>query len=275
MAYEILGKGALNYQPCRYGASKILFRGPKKKLADPFIAVLGGTETYGKFLEHPFPDLLQHESGIQAVNFGCPNAGVDAFLHDHGLLTISHKAAVTVLQVPGAHNMSNRFYAVHPRRNDRFLRASNALKELYCEIDFTEFNFTRHLLGVLHETSPDRFANIVEELRIAWVARMKLLIANLDSSIILLWLADHPISEGGRLGVDGTDPLFVDRHMIEEVSPFVRDVVEVSISEEEREQGRDALVFADMDAPATREMLGTVAHRKASRALRNVVERLI
>ena len=275
MAYEILGKGTLNYQPCRYGSSKILFRGPKKKLTAPYIAVLGGTETYGKFLEHPFPDLLQHEIGTQVVNFGCPNAGVDAFLHDHGLLTISNKAAVTVLQVPDAHNMSNRFYAVHPRRNDRFLRASSLLKELYSEIDFTEFSFTRHLLTVLRETSKDRFAKVREELRLAWVARMKLLIANLDCNIVLLWFADHSISNGGAHGVHGTDPLFVDQQMMEDVSPFVREVVEVVVNSDELDQGREGMVYADMDAPAMRKMLGVVAHRKASHALHKAVERII
>ncbi|WP_275394208.1 DUF6473 family protein [Aliiroseovarius sp. Z3] len=186
MAYDTLGKGPLNYQLCRYGTSKILFRGPKKKLTAPYVAVLGGTETFGKYHAHPYPELLQLELGMQVANFGCQNAGVDAFLHDHGLLTLSNRAKVTVLQVPGAHNMSNRFYSVHPRRNDRFLRGSNLLKDLYDDVDLTEFNFTRHLLTALHDVSVDRFAKVVDELRVAWVARMKLLIAKLDCEVVLL-----------------------------------------------------------------------------------------
>ena len=246
-----------------------------EKLTTPYIAVLGGTETYGKYVEHPYPDLLQLELGMKTVNFGCLNAGVDAVLHDHGLLTLSNSARVTVVQVPGAHNMSNRFYAVHPRRNDRFLRGSNLLKELYSEIDFTEFNFTRHLLSALHDASVDRFALVVDELRTAWVARMKLLIAKLDCDIVLLWLADHRIKEGGTGGIHGTDPLFVDHQMMQAIAPFVRDVVEIVPTPQEMEDGRQGLVYADMDEPATRDMLGIVAHRNASRALHNAVDRIL
>ena len=56
-----------------------------------------------------------------------------------------------MIQVSGAQNLSNRFHAVHPRRNDRFLRASTLLKTIYRDVDFTEFNFTRHLLTTLRD----------------------------------------------------------------------------------------------------------------------------
>ena len=57
MTYENLGQSALDYFPCRYGKSKLLFRGPRKRMAGEFLAMIGGTETYGKFIEKPFPAL--------------------------------------------------------------------------------------------------------------------------------------------------------------------------------------------------------------------------
>lgn len=30
MTYDALGAGALDYLPCRYGTSKLLFRGPRR-----------------------------------------------------------------------------------------------------------------------------------------------------------------------------------------------------------------------------------------------------
>lgn len=274
MAYERRGKRVLNYQMCRYGTSKHLFRGPRKKLTVPYVAAFGGTETFGTYVEHPYPELLQLGLGTQVVNFGCQNAGVDAFLHDHGLLMLGHRARVVVLQVPGAHNMSNRFYSVHPRRNDRFLRSSNLLKELYSEVDFTRFGFTQHLLTALHAVSADRFTPVVDELRTAWVARMKLLIAKLDCDIVLLWLADHGIDDGATQGVTGSDPLFVDREMMQAIAPFVSETVEVAITRQDKEAGRQGLIYGDMEEPATREVLGIVAHQKASRALRDAIDRL-
>ena len=46
MAYAFPGAGALDYSPCSYAGSRILFRGPKADLREPFVACLGGTETF-------------------------------------------------------------------------------------------------------------------------------------------------------------------------------------------------------------------------------------
>ena len=130
MTYERLGDSALDYFPCRYGTSKLLFRGPRRKLDGAYCAVLGGTETYGKFILQPYAALVEAATGITMVNFGCVNAGADVFVNDPAVIDACVKARATVVQVTGAHNTSNRFYAVHPRRNDRFLRASTLLKAI-------------------------------------------------------------------------------------------------------------------------------------------------
>nr|WP_253276904.1 DUF6473 family protein [Ruegeria sp. 6PALISEP08] len=35
--------------------SKLWFRGPPGELGKPYVACLGGEETFGRFVEHPFP----------------------------------------------------------------------------------------------------------------------------------------------------------------------------------------------------------------------------
>ena len=267
MAYENLGEGALDYYPCRYGKSKLLFRGPKRKLDGPYVAMLGGTETYGKFIERPFAQLAEDALDHPVVNFGCVNAGIDVFVNDQTILDAASKAAVTVVQLTGAQNMSNRFYAVHPRRNDRFLRASNLLKTIYREVDFTEFNFTRHLLTSLHQASPDKFAMVEQELKEAWVARMKTLISKIEGKIVLLWMADHAPEGCASCSIDGSDPLFVGEEMINELRPFVTGVVEVDVNQAEIEAGREGMVYTDLEEPAARGMLGAVAHARVAEAL--------
>lgn len=271
MAYETLGEGALDYYPCRYGQSKLLFRGPKRKMDAPYVAVLGGTETYGKFIERPFVQMTEDALDHAVVNFGCVNAGIDVFVNDQTILDAASKAAVTVIQLTGAQNMSNRFYAVHPRRNDRFLRASNLLKTIYREVDFTDFNFTRHLLTTLHSVSLDKFAMVEQELKEAWVARMKTLISKIDGKIVLLWMADHAPESCASCSIDGSDPLFVGEEMINELRPFVAEVVEVDVTADEIDAGRDGLVFTDLEEPATRSMLGAVAHARVADALQQAL----
>lgn len=164
MTYDALGAGALDYLPCRYGTSKLLFRGPRRSVKKPYLAFLGGTETYGKFLSNPFPALIEQSLGRTCINLGCVNAGVDVFATDVQVTEMATWADVTVVQLMGAQNMSNRFYTVHPRRNDRFLKPLALLQAIYREVDFAEFNFNKHMLQHLYRHSPGRFETVVDEL---------------------------------------------------------------------------------------------------------------
>jgi hypothetical protein len=275
MAYDHLGAGALDYLSCRYGKSKLLFRGPKRKLDGRYVAVIGGTETYGKFMPRPYPDRTEAVLGTKVVNLGCVNAGIDVFSQDPAVLEACCGAAITVIEIPGAQNMSNRFYAVHPRRNDRFLRASTLLKSFYREVDFTEFHFTRHLLSALKAADADRFAIVESELKDAWVARMKALMSRIDSKIVLLWLAAHRPEDCTDCADGGGDPLYVDRAMITAVTPYATRVVEVVVSRDEVAAGADGMIFADLEAPAAQEMLGAVAHQRTAEALAPVLATLL
>ncbi len=265
MSFDALGAGALDYSPCRYGTSKLLFRGPQRRLDAPYVAFLGGTDTYGKFLKTPFPALVEQELGIDCINLGIPNAGIDVLAQDSFLSQGAGEAVVTVLQIVGAQNLSNRFYAVHPRRNDRFLTASALLKSIYPEVDFAEFNFTRHLLGRLYKISPERFATVRLELQKAWLARMRLLLRRLTGNVVLVWFSDHAPADDDAAMPDPSmarDPLFVTRPMLERLSAEARAVVEVTASQEAINAGTDGMVFSDLEALAARELLGPAAHEE-------------
>jgi len=53
-----LGRTLLDIEPCRYGYSRLTFRGPEPNLDASYIAFLGTTETVGPFLTRPFPTLV-------------------------------------------------------------------------------------------------------------------------------------------------------------------------------------------------------------------------
>lgn len=275
MAFENLGAGALDYYPCRYGKSRLLFRGPRARLTDPYFAVLGGTETYGKFIKRPYPSLVAEQTGLAAVNFGCVNAGADVFLNDPPVLDICASARVTVVQVMGAQNISNRFYAVHPRRNDRFLRASSLMKTIYRNVDFTEFNFTRHLLGTLYGLSPEKFVIVRDELQEAWLARMTQLLGRISGKTVLLWMAGHRPDDIGDDVMLGPDPMFVDRQMIERIRPLVTDVVEIVPPAGVVKRGAEGMVYSAMEEPAASDMLGVATHEAAAAALSKVLRAMI
>lgn len=260
MAYERPGVGPIDYHQCRYGHSKLLFRGPKRDTKSKYYAFIGGSETYGKYVEKPFVDLLQDARGQTCVNFGAINGGVDAFANDQCVLDICSHAKKTVVQVMGAQNMSNRFYSVHPRRNDRFLKPSGLMETVFREIDFSEFSFTRHLLSTIEVVAPDKFASIVHELQEAWVGRMTKLLQDIKSPKVLLWVSDHePDADWHGPGL-GVDPLFVTGEMIDRVSRHVSDVVEVVLPRELSSPDLDEKLYPQMEIDAAREMIGPAAH---------------
>lgn len=263
MAYSFPGEGALDYFPCHYGDSRLLFRGPRRSLARPYIAFLGGTETYGKYVPDPFPELVEEEYGFGAVNLALVNGGIDAYVGDPDLMQVASQAEAVVVQIMGAANLSNRFYSVHPRRNDRFLGATPELKSQFREVDFTEFNFTRHMVQGLMTVSPSRFEVVAEELRSVWRARMRELLARLPAKrTVLLWIGrKRPPTEEQRLQFN-VDPLFVTADMIAALRDSAAAYAEVLVKDACRSEGLSGMVFAPLETPAAGALPGPLAHRQ-------------
>ena len=274
MTFESPGAPALDYQPCRYERSRLLFRGPRQNLYGDFLAVLGGTETYGRFVAEPFPALLERRLHRTVVNFGCMNAGVDVFVNEPWLIEACRRARATVVQVVGAHNMTNRFYAVHPRRNDRFLRASAIMRSMFRDVDFAEYNFTRHMLSDLKSRAPERFTLIENELRTAWVARMRQLLARIGGRTVLLLLAEH-LPRPSRSDTLGRPPLLVDEAMVAEVAGPGTEIVRVAATQAARDAGTAGMVFSELDLPAAMEMPGPAVHAEIADALGPVLARYL
>ncbi len=267
MTYEKLGAQPLDYMPCRYGRSKLVFRGPARDMTGRYAAFLGGTETYGKFLRQPYPALVEGHLGAPCVNLGWPNSGVDVLLNDPEIMHAASRACVTVLQVPGAQNLSNRFYKVHPRRNDRFVQASAMLRAMYTEVDFTEFHFTRHMLGHLAHVCPARFAVVRDELQDAWAARMKLLLARIDAPVVLLWMASRAPEDRADVSKIAANPAFVTRAMLRAIKGHAAGFVDATASAAALEAGSAGMVHSEFEAIAASELPGPVAHNEAAEAL--------
>ena len=270
MLHNTAGRGPQAFETCRYDGSRLLFRGPRRRFDGDFIACLGGTETFGKCVAFPWPDLLEEMTGVTCVNFGWPNAGVDAFAGDRALLDCAARARLCVLQVPGATNMSNRFYSVHPRRNDRFLRATSELRALFPDVDFCEFSFTRHMLGTLQARSPDRFAILRQELAATWIAGMRALIGRIGVPVVLLWLSGRaPDTAADRPDI-WADPALVDGAMLSALRTHAQGIVDMqpdaaSRCADTRPHGAERTRCLACAAP------GPAAHRRIARQLRSAV----
>lgn len=275
MAYEFLGDGALDYFPCRYGRSRVVFRGPRRDLSSGYAAALGGTETYGRFVPAPYPALLDAALGLPLINLGNNNAGLDLYLNDPEVMAAIGGARIAVVQVLGAANLSNRFYRVHPRRNDRFVAGSAALRNLYREADLTEFHFTRHLLLGLHRICPDRFDLLVAELRATWVERMRALMRSIPGRKILLWLGAAPPADPRAPVTLWQDPMLVTQQMLDAVQPLADAYLQLAPSAKALSAGTRGMAFSPMDEPAARLLPGPEVHKEIAGELEPLIRALL
>jgi len=273
--YDRISAGALDYAPYRLEGSRLLLRGPRPQTGGTWCAFLGGSETYGRFVPAPYPALVERSLGLPCANFGCHGGGIEVYLKDEALLEACRGASVTVIAATGAHALSNRYFKVHPRRNDRFIRASAALKDLYRDVDFSEFHFTRHMLTGLHARSAERFARVVAEMQAAWMARMRTLIGLVGGRVILLWLGEDDAAGDPDMSPPfGPEPLFVTARMIDELRLVVHEVVicrSPPLLGVERSQG---MVMSEIEAPLARAGLPVALHRRAAEALVGPLRRL-
>ena len=215
------GAGASGGFPCDYRPSGHNLAGVPPDPAAGCVAVLGGSATLGKDVDRPFPCLVEQTCGIPVVNLGAPNAGPDYYLSDPAVLEAASRADVVVIQVPGAEALTNPFYSVHSRRNDRFVAATPALRALFPGLDVTDIHFTRHLLLALEQADSERFGLVVRTLKAAWLARMRDLLVRLPPRRILLWLADAPPPDDAVAIPRGAEPALVDAAMLAGLSPLV------------------------------------------------------
>lgn len=278
MDFDRLSAGALEYNLYRFRKSKTLFRGPRPDLSRRFCACFGSTETFGKFVPDPFPDRLSRALKLPVANFSSVNGGVEMVLKDPSILLAANEAAVNVVAMTGAHNLSNRYYTVHPRRNDRFLYPSKMLMTIYHDVDFSDIHYTRHLLATLAAADIVKFGLVIEELKQAWLARMKTLLSMMEGRIVLLWMADHaPGPATLDLGPESLfgDPLFIDQDMMDHLSPSVTRVVEVISDNETLAQGQNDMVFSSTEAEAAASMPNAAMHQLAANTLAPVLEELL
>lgn len=258
MSYELKSASALSVGTCRYAGSRLSVRGPKRDLSIPYIAFVGGTEVFGRYVETPFSAVSEELLGMPCVNLGAVNAGIDALVTDPDLLQVAQDADMSVIQLMGAQNMSNRFYRVHPRRNDRFLAAHSPLKELFPEVDFTEFHFNKHLLSTLRTASNERFEIVAATLRETWVSRMTELLSGFDGQVLLLWLRYDLVSVPSF----SSEPVLIDRKMVEALKSHVHGILELDVSTAGATEDIAGMAFGEMELPTAKHQLGPKEHRR-------------
>ncbi|MEM9966976.1 MAG: DUF6473 family protein [Pseudomonadota bacterium] len=269
MTFVSLRPESLDYALCRYGTSKLLFRGPRQLSQDPYIAFLGGIETYGRFVRSPFPSQIEEALGRPCLNLGQVGAGVDVFLHDPFVAQVLKEAKVIVVQAMGVQGQSNAFYTVHPRRNDRITALRPALHDLFDRADFTDVHYTRHLLESLCSLSSEGFTTVQAHLQAVWVKQMQSLLTQIAGVSIVLWINNHASRESpaSEEPFFCRDPLFVRPGMIAKIAPYATEVLQVDISSAARSAIASGMIYGAAEEVEAAQLMNAQAHEEVAQAL--------
>ncbi len=271
MSYHQTGPDGAADAACQYGASGLWFRGPARSTDKPFIACVGADETFGRFVPDPYASLLERRLGRRCINLGSLFTGAEALSQDESLREIVNKAELCVLQPPCVLGQSNRYYRVHPRRNDRFLGPTPNLVALYPEVDFTEVHFVRHLVTLLQSYSDARFELVAQELREAWLEAMKGFATGVDAPVILLLLqtsdpaADHSGTDIAR------DPVPVTEAMFKRLGQVCAGSLSLTVRPSADSDHLEDVLFGTLQQPIAEHVLGPATHRQVADALYGAV----
>jgi hypothetical protein len=86
-----------------------VFRGPPTD-SDEYIACLGAAQTFGRFVQKPFPKLISRGLGIDVLNLGRGGAGPTFPLSNPKLMEYINRARIVIVQVLSGRSQSNSLF---------------------------------------------------------------------------------------------------------------------------------------------------------------------
>lgn len=255
--YQIKDARICDYRYTKVPGAEVVARGPLPAgLAEGrFISYLGGAQTLGRFVQRPYPSLIEAETGWSALNLGFGGGKPEFYLNAQGALDVVNAGACAVVQVMSARGSPNSIIRA-VRNENNFVRyhgrnGGEATDEL-----FVDHAYRR----LLREESPETITKCLQETREAWVRDMSQLLNAIRVPKLLLWFSvrtPHYVADTRELAAFlGPYPQFVDEAMLERLRPLADRYVECVSSRGmpsqlvDRATGEPVPVFADRQAPA-------------------------
>jgi hypothetical protein len=202
------------------GLEPKLYRGPAVDFSQPYLAFIGAAQTFGRFVEQPFPTLLGQRLGIQIVNLGTGGAGPRHF-NTAKYLSIVNNAEAVVLQVLSGRSSSNSMF-------DN--AASGGLRGMSA-FDNNPIPAGDFFARLAQDEPLETVKRIVAETRDDYTKQYIDFIKKISAPRILFWLSTRrPDYEedyaNAPHGILGSFPHLINKGMIEKISALCDDYVQ-------------------------------------------------
>ena len=173
----------VDYRPFTLDGCPAPFRGPGfDPLAVPegsFFTCVGAAQTYGCFVERPFPDLLADRLGLSALNLAVGGAGPGFYLQYPALIAAMNRGRFVILQAMAArHEANSRFAADGYVEFLRDRRRGDSIDTV---------SAWRRVL----EEEPGNAPHLVAESQANWLDSMRQLLEAITVPVVFLWFSQQ------------------------------------------------------------------------------------
>lgn len=212
----------IEYDPSPAPGLGFLCRGPVPEQNAPYIAFVGASQTFGAFVQTPFPQRTAENLDAQAFNLGRGGAGPSFFSRHDAALDVVRKADAVVVQAMAARMEGNsRMESVEGRALVHFQDGGETLP-MDCDTAWRR---------IVEQETPDRVLELVAESRRSWLSAMRTIAEAAQGPSVLVWFSertpDYEVNLRDQYALFNAFPHLVDRAMIDEARTFFSDYVEV------------------------------------------------
>lgn len=188
------------------------FRGPRADLSRPFLAFIGGAQTFGRFTAEPFAAEVAAKLGMGCLNLGLGGAGPRYALRPEVLALLNRASAVVVQFCSGRSASCSLF--------DNGAQGRNSGKRLF---DGKHMPYEQFFKWVLAKDDPELTARVVAETREDYAYSMRAVAAAITAPKVALWISRrvprYQPDWVARFGWMNLFPQLVDDGVVRRVAP--------------------------------------------------------
>jgi hypothetical protein len=200
----------------------LLARGPAIDLSKPYFSAVGAAQTFGRFVDYPFPSALGAALDIQVLNLGMSGAGPSFFLERSHLIELINKGRFAIIQMFSARSLSNTYAITGANQGTLILRCEPDQPAQFAEIVYQK---------LLETLSPLDLVRLRVENRMVYISEMKTLLERIKvPKILLYWSTRTPNYREATTDLSaywGAFPHFVNNDVVHALSPMADEIVEV------------------------------------------------
>lgn len=219
--YQQTDKDFINYDLWNLEGESLQVRGPKPKLNEKYFSTIGAAQTFGRFCELPYGEILKKLTGFEHLNFGFSGAGPSFFNRRPRLIETINEGECCIVQVMSGRSVSNDWFELGQNQGTLRKRGSGG------PFEFAEDAYKE----LMKRESVTKLAEIREQTQDRYVAEYRELAERITVPKILLYFSVRTpgkLEVCGNLGQYwGAFPHFVDTDVLARIKGFFTDYVEV------------------------------------------------